>query len=140
MGRITPRWDIRIDKGRTVILKVEELYKWLKTLPDGSYTLTIKQKEKPQRSVQQNRYYWKVCEIISDEIGYTPDEIHALFKSMYLKTHHLLTTKTGNKEVEIVKSTTDLTTTEFENYLSSIKQWASMELGIYIPDPNEVDI
>jgi hypothetical protein len=39
-----------------------------------------------------------------------------------------------------VRSTSDLSTIEFEEYCSKIRMWASKELGVYIPSPNEPDL
>jgi len=39
--------------------------------------------------------------------------------------------------VEIRKSTSTLTTVEFEKFMEEVKRWAMKELGCYIPDPNE---
>jgi hypothetical protein len=36
-----------------------------------------------------------------------------------------------------IKSTTKLSTVEFEDYMESIRRFASMELSLWIPEPNE---
>lgn len=41
--------------------------------------------------------------------------------------------------IESARSTTDLTTTEFEEYMNQIRIWALTELDVKIPLPNEVD-
>lgn len=99
----------------------------------------INLREEKIRSLPQSKYYWGVCiKILSDELGYTDEEIHEVCKSMFLKdVIHLKTKGGGLKEVVIVKSTRDLTTIEFEDYLSKIRVFASLELGIFIPEPNE---
>ena len=95
-------------------------------------------KEAKIRSTPENKYYWGVVvEILSDELGYSKNEIHEILKGMFLSDVKFLKTKNGVKEARIPKSTTELTTAEFENYLSEIRQWAIMELGILIPEPNE---
>lgn len=98
----------------------------------------INLKEYKMRSLPENRYYFGVVlKILSDELGYSVNEVHELTKQMFLSEVIFLKTKEGVKEIHIPKSTTNLKTVEFEEYLSSIRQWASMELGIYIPTPNE---
>lgn len=42
-------------------------------------------------------------------------------------------------EIEYARSTTELSTIEFEKYLEDIRRWASMKLSCYIPLPNEYD-
>ncbi len=90
------------------------------------------------RSLPQSKYYFGVVvKIISDELGYTREEVHEICKQMFLSEIIFLKTKKGVRQIRVPKSTTELKTVEFEEYLSSIRQWASMELGIYIPTPNE---
>ena len=45
-----------------------------------------------------------------------------------------------SKGLKIVESTTKQTTTGFEMYLEKVKRWASMDCGLIIPDPNEVNV
>lgn len=40
------------------------------------------------------------------------------------------------KEIHVPRSTTEMTTVEFENYMTECRVWAS-EQGYYIPLPNE---
>lgn len=95
-------------------------------------------KEMRLRSQPQSRYYFGVIiEILSNELGYTKNECHEILKELFLKTLKHLKTKNGVKEVWITKSTTNLTTIDFEEFLSQIRQWASIELSIYLPLPNE---
>lgn len=91
------------------------------------------------RSNNQNRYMWGVVyETLSNHLGYTPEEIHEICKHKFLKGWLTLHEKSGAKEIEITKSTASLNTVEMENYLTKIREWASIELTCWIPDPNEV--
>jgi len=97
-------------------------------------------KELRLRSLPENKYYWGVIvKILSDELGYTTNEVHEILKQRFISKVVFLKTKDAVKEMRIPQSTTKLKTVEFEEYLSSIRQWASMELGIYIPTPNEIE-
>jgi len=90
------------------------------------------------RSKNQNDYYFGVLvKFISEETGYTPEETHDILKSMFNYKRKTIETKEGFNEVLVVKSTTGLTTVEFEEYQSKIRQWASMSLGLFLPVPNE---
>lgn len=92
------------------------------------------------RSNNQNRYYrGVVVKIISEHTGFTPEEVHELLKYRFLRTYETLSTKNGDKEFERTKSTTELTTSAFEIFMSDVRMWASIELGLYIPDPNEAE-
>lgn len=92
------------------------------------------------RSNQQNRYYWGVVlKALGDHTGYTPDEIHEFLKQNFLHRNYIrIVTKKGTPlKANIVRSTTDLTTTEFEDFMTKVRQWASLELSCWIPEPNE---
>lgn len=95
--------------------------------------------EERMRSLPQQRYYFGVIvKILSEHMGYTILETHEIMKAMFLSEIKIVTTKAGAKEVKIVKSTTEITTIEAEEYYSQIRIWASAELGCWIPEPNEV--
>lgn len=93
--------------------------------------------EKQNRSLKQNAYYHGVVlKILSEELGYTGLEIHEVLKHQFLPTHDFFF---KGEQYMIAPSTTDLNTAEFEEYLSHIRTWASSELGIFIPEPNEIE-
>ena len=94
----------------------------------------INLREARLRSTSENKYYWGVVlDILSNELGYTKEEMHSVLKNLFLK--ELIHIK--GKEFESVKSTAELTTTEFEEYLSDIRVFASKDFSIWIPEPNE---
>ncbi len=95
----------------------------------------IVSKKKQKRSIKQNDYYWGVVlKLIGDELGYFIEDIHKVFATMFLKQ----IIKIGDEEVETYISTTKLNTAEFEDYLQKIRMFASSELDIVVPLPNEV--
>lgn len=88
-----------------------------------------------QRSKSQNAYYWSVpLALIAESTGHTTEEVHDVLKAMFLPRKFV---QLGAHEIETVKSTAELDTIEFETYLERIRAWASTELGIIIPNPNE---
>lgn len=92
---------------------------------------------KGKRSNPQNRYYWAACvNLLSDHTGFNTDEIHEILKHKFLKKRMMLMTTIH----DITKSTTELTTAEMEDYLSKVRQWASQELSVNIPEPSENSI
>lgn len=87
------------------------------------------------RSNKQNRYYWRVViDMIAAETGHSQEEVHELMKAMHLPRAFVTI---AGKEVEIAKSTTTLSTFEFEEYLDRIRAFAAQELNMTIPMPNE---
>ena len=100
---------------------------------EGKAVEVVVRKKKKHRSGAQNAYYWGiVIDIISGATGFTPQESHDAMRFKFL------TDMTG--ELPKVKSTAELTTVEFLDYVAQIQQWASEFLGVYIPDPNEGEI
>ena len=105
--------------------------------PDNEWIIEVKKHVK-RRSNNQNNLMWmwldKIASLMSDESGYEIWEIHELFKDNFLigKEVHL-----GGLQV-IVKTTTDLTTSEMTRYLDQIQRFCSAEMGIYLPLPEEL--
>lgn len=86
-------------------------------------------KKKKIRSNNQNSYYWGVViELISEHTGYTSEEAHDAMKHLFLIDY--------STKLPRIRSTTELSTAEYEDYLSKIRMFASRELSLYIPDPN----
>lgn len=67
-----------VKDSKTVKAWKYDLRDYLTSLPDGSYTLTV-QKAKESRSLEQNKLYWKWIGIISEDLGYYPEELHEAF-------------------------------------------------------------
>lgn len=88
----------------------------------------------------QNGYYWGVVlAILGDEMGITDDEVHDMMRMKFLK----IGKEVNGRRYETARSTADLTTVEFEQYLQEIRTWAGTpgeisEEGVMIPLPNEV--
>jgi len=91
-------------------------------------------KERKPRSLEQNAYYHGVVlDILCREIGYDHDEMHDALRYKFLSYENV-------DGLKAILSTTQLTTREFEIYLKRIRRWASMDMNIIIPKPNEVQI
>lgn len=97
-------------------------------------------RKRATRSIPQNRYYWGVVvELISEQTGYTPDEVHDVLKQMFIPKR--LAVSDGNGEIRgefvIGGSTRTMNKNEFGEYVESIKRWASQTLDLVIPDPDQ---
>lgn len=104
---------------------------WMKGL-QGDVEVIVRKPQQP-RSLKENNYYWGVIiKMISEETGAFPDDVHYELKRMFLK-------QSGDK-IPVLISTTNLSTTDFEEFLSKVRIWAASELGIMIPQPNECEI
>lgn len=125
-----------------VIANKNAVRKAFADLKDGLYKVTIVGARK--RSSKQNRFYWL---ILSDfiqprfyELGYrevkTPEDVHSFLTNRFL-SRKILNEDTGEVIGEVTRSTTELTTVEWEEYREDINQFASEYLGIVLPDPNQ---
>ena len=103
---------------------------------EGKTVVITVGEQKKRRSLNLNSYYWAVVvKLLSEETGYDKDEMHEVLKSMFLRTRYQIK---GVWE-DSTKSTTKLTHKEMSEFIEEVKRFASTTLGVYIPDPNEVD-
>lgn len=95
--------------------------------------------DKKQRSNQQNKAYWKlIIEPLSEHLALERPRVHEMLKYKFLQEIRYTSTRKGTmEEFVVVKSSTSLTTKDFEEYCSQIRIWAS-NLGCYLLEPNEV--
>ncbi len=101
---------------------------------DGDLIAMTIGKNKKYRSNPQLSYYFAVpVKILSEHLGYHVDEMHDLLKHMF--NPKMIDVK--GFCVEIGGSTGELKTDQMEDYLSRIRMWASSDLNVFIPLPNE---
>lgn len=93
------------------------------------------QKLKSKRSDQQNRYWWAIVTILSNELGYTKDELHEILKFKFLKRSKV-DEKTG-EIFEYLGSTATLNKTEFADMTSELIRWSAETFSIALPIPGE---
>jgi len=95
-----------------------------------------KPKQRKLRSLEQNAYYHGiVCVIFGDHVGLNKDEAHDALRFKFLSKD----VEIKGHKLKVIRSTADLSTKEFEEYLSDVRMWASIEHGCYIPLPRECD-
>ena len=131
----TPRFRAVIKNGEVIPVNPEAYNLWLRTFRDGTIVNCTVRKASKIRSIPQNSYYWGVVlSYISAQTGYEPEEVHINMKYKFLRH--------GDTEnyMNHIKSTTELNTEEFEEYLEYIRRWAAQFLELYIPLPNEIEL
>lgn len=98
---------------------------------DNDKVEIILKKQYATRSIQSNKYYWKVViDMIALETGDTKDDTHFNMKRLF------------NSEVTsdgalLIKPTHTMKQDEFTRYVNAVKSWASEELNIYFPETIE---
>lgn len=90
------------------------------------------EKLRSKRSIVQNRAYWLYVGILSDELGYSKDELHEVIKFKFLKKENVFE-KTGEIYGRL-GSTTELSKSEFASFIGELIRWASSDLGIILPE------
>lgn len=113
----------------------KQLGKALAELPPAEYVVQIK-KNRSIRSLQANKYYHVILNIIGISSGHSHDELHEICKLKF--NSHMIDLPKGGSHV-IGKTTTDLDTIEFAGYVNRVKQWAQDEWGITIPEARDID-
>lgn len=87
-----------------------------------SITITTQQLK---RTLRQNRYYWANLQHISDQGSNDPEDLHNLFKGLFLSKG--VVNVLGHR-VRRTKSTTDLSVTGFAEYMEKIAELTGIEL------------
>jgi len=102
------------------------------------------EKVKKTRSNQQNRFLWGVVipivqQGLKDCTGEwrTAENIHYnILLKMFAPEKEIINTDTGECITEKISSS-EMTTTQFMEYIMEIQKWSSEFLGVNIPNPNE---
>lgn len=97
------------------------------------YTITISQR-KARRSVDQNALMWLWLTCIESETGNDRNDLHEYFKRKYIQPERV---KVFDDE-QLKYTTTNLSTSQFKEYLDKIQIFAASELAITLPDPNDL--
>lgn len=86
--------------------------------------------DKLNRTIQQNKLYWKYLGIIENETGNSADDLHEFFKKKFLGLRAI---KMFDEDFEVSNSSTALGKLEFGEYMDKI----SALTNIPIPDTKQ---
>ena len=79
------------------------------------------------RSVEQNKRYWKLIEELGNFLGYDVGEMHELMKYKFLSYKQEML----GDEMVVIPSTSKLTIKEFVDYLAKVERFA-VSLGFQL--------
>ena len=114
------------------------LINYLKEL-ENDYIVDVK-KQRNNRSNMQNNYYWKcIVQVLAEELGYFPDEMHDILKVKFSSEWQSIEINNRQVGLQVMNSTATMNTKEFEIYADQIRIWALTELGIRLMLPNEYE-
>ena len=128
----------KVDDGKLTIFQRNDMVSGLQNLGSGFVEIIIRLAGK--RSSPQNRYYWGAMLPIVKEglkgvgIEMSKEQTHEMLKYKFIKREFI--TSDGDI-LQIIGSTTELSTKEFNEYIESIQIWSAEYLNVNIPDPNE---
>lgn len=113
--------------------------KKLSKLNDCKVFVTI-EKFYPKRSLKSNRYYWallnQTLQVVADHLGYdNKEELHKDFKDKFLSYKSI--NKLTGEEVSKTKSTTELNSNEFTEYVEKVLKYCAESFGIALQTPEE---
>jgi hypothetical protein len=109
---------------------------------EGKQIVIKIEKAKKKRSTQQNRFYYGVIiPIVQNclkEAGHimTNESTHDLIKLKFLKETLFVNEDTG-EVIERIKSTTELSTSQFMDLLARINNFTFEYFGVSLPSPND---
>ena len=116
----------------------QSLINYLKEL-GSDYIVDVK-KQKENRSIMQNNYYWKcIVQMLADELGYYPNEMHDILKVKFASELQSIEVNNNKVGLQVINSTATMDTKEFEIYAEQIRIWALSELNIRLMLPNEYE-
>ena len=131
----------KVENGVLNVVHRKRMTEDIKQFEGKNVIITLTRKKK-KRSNPQNKYYWGVVVPVVKQglrdAGYPImgiDKVHDYLKLEFLRD--LLVNEDTGEVITVIKSTTELSTSEFMDFLAQVQQWATEFLNIYIPDPNE---
>lgn len=117
----------RVVDGKPKILNRDGFMRLIEQMNGREIDIMVR-KHRKARSTNQNSFYWGVVlAIIAESTGNEPEDMHAAFRDLFL------TDRSG--PLPLVRSTTDLSTVEFNEYIEKIVRFAAEKLELVIPDP-----
>ena len=116
----------------------QSLINYLKEL-GNDYIVDVK-KHRNKRSMLQNNYYWKcIVQMLADELGYYPNEMHDILKVKFASEWQSIEVNNNKVGLQVINSTATMDTKAFEIYAEQIRIWALSELNIRLMLPNEYE-
>jgi hypothetical protein len=130
----TPVFRGRIEHGRIRLERREDFAGLIARL-DGREIDLILRKHRNVRSLSQNAYYWGVViPLLAEHIGDDTEAVHRALGNEFLQRHIEVETQASWKRLTTVRSTADLDTAEFTEYIEQCRRLGA-EMGVVIPSP-----
>lgn len=116
----------------------ESIHRWLDGVLDfaanGEHLLVFRKPER-RRSNDQNALAWLWFTCIAEETGSSKDDVHDHYCMKFLRRPIVFN---GREEMSM-RGTSGLTTAEMKQFLDMVQADAASELGIILPDPEDLN-
>lgn len=95
------------------------------------------------KSYPQLKYLHVLLKYVASEVGYDKEYIKTNYfkveanKDIFLRK---TTDKVTGKEIILARSCASLTKEEMTTAIERFRNWASMTIGIYLPEPHEIEL
>ena len=115
----------------------------LKAFKEGTRVVISIETYYRKRTVEQNRVLWWYIDEVSTETGMSKDEVKDFFDGKYLKVEirdendEIRCDRETGEVMTRIKSTTELSTIEFNTYTEQIRLYCNDFFGFSLPLPNE---
>jgi len=124
-----------------IIRKYSDLVRFFKEIKDTDfekipYSISLTKTSK-KRSIPQNKLYWKYLACIEENTGNDANDLHEYFKDKFLQKQLI---EVLGRQILVEASTTKLNTKAFKEYLEKISIFASTELSIKLPNPDDLQM
>lgn len=118
--------------------EVKAAHAYLEQLEEHGDKVEIKKKS-PIRSLGQNRYLHLILGWFCCEFGYTIEEAKYSFFKLKVNPELFIRTRVNKRgeQVKYVRSSAELSTSEFNQAVERFRNYSAMECQFYIPAPNE---
>ena len=96
--------------------------------------------KKPRRTTQQNRYLHTLLGYLAVEVGESLEWVKREYYKKLINADVFIAEKHDavmNKQVKFLRSSAALATDEMTLTIERLRNWASKELGIYLPSADE---
>lgn len=118
---------------------VAQVHQALRHLAGGkAYRVTVKEIT-GSRTQRQNRYLWRIYEIIIEQAGlegWEKDDLHEYFLGEHFGWETL--EGMGRKRVKPQRRSSVLSASEFAAYVEFIQRTCAQKFGIVVPDPEPI--
>lgn len=132
------KYIAKVDNGKLKIVHRALFDNELQQFEGKDVIITIEKKKK-YRSSPQNRYFHAILKIVRAglrDAGFnevqTDEDVKWILKGMFLKVKNV---NSNGEFIERIRHTSELSTSEFMEFIAEIQQWGAEFLNIIIPDP-----